>query len=61
MLVDGIATDYCVKSTVLDTCRLGLEVIVLHDAVKVIKNYDKAINEMQSKGVMIAKIDDIVF
>ncbi len=61
MLVGGIATDYCVKSTVLDACRLGLEVIVLQDAVKGVKNSDTAINEMQSKGVKIAKIDEIVF
>ena len=45
----------------LDARRLGFEVIVLQDTVRGIKNSDTAINEMQSKSVIIAEIDDIVF
>ncbi|MEM2759519.1 MAG: nicotinamidase [Nitrososphaerales archaeon] len=59
LLVAGVATDYCVKYTVLDALGLGYDVVVLEDAVKGIKNNDDALKEMQAKGVKIARIDDI--
>lgn len=34
LLVTGLATDYCVKATVLDGLDLGYEVVVLADAVR---------------------------
>ena len=33
VIVAGLATDYCVKETVLDARRLGFETIVLRDAI----------------------------
>lgn len=33
VVVCGLATDYCVRETVLDACRLGFETSVLGDAV----------------------------
>lgn len=33
VVVAGLATDYCVKETVRDACRLGFETTVLFDAI----------------------------
>jgi nicotinamidase/pyrazinamidase len=59
LLVAGVATDYCVKNTVLDALKLGLDIVVLIDAVKGIKNGDEAIKEMRRNGAKIATIDDV--
>jgi nicotinamidase/pyrazinamidase len=59
ILVGGVATDYCVKNTVLDALNRGLEVVLLVDAVKGIKSNEEAIREMQKSGAKLAKIDDI--
>jgi nicotinamidase/pyrazinamidase len=32
--VAGLATDYCVKSTVLDACTMGLQVTILLDGIR---------------------------
>ena len=32
--VGGLATDYCVRETVLDACKLGYQVILIRDAVR---------------------------
>jgi nicotinamidase/pyrazinamidase len=34
VVVVGLATDYCVKETVLDACSAGFEVIVLADGIR---------------------------
>jgi len=60
LLVAGVATDYGVKSTVLDALNLGLGVVVLKDAIKGMKNSDGAIKEMQKNGAKTATIDNIV-
>lgn len=59
VLVGGVATDYCVKKTALDAVRLGLDAVVLEDAVKGIGSSDDAIREMRSKGVKTARIEEI--
>ncbi|MFQ5940744.1 MAG: isochorismatase family protein [Nitrososphaerales archaeon] len=60
LLVGGVATDYCVKSTVLDALSLGFDIVVLQDAVKAIKNGDAAMKEMQKNGAKKATIDGIL-
>lgn len=59
VLVGGVATDYCVKNTVLDALRLGFDSILLEDAVKGIKNGEEAVKEMQGKRAKITSIDKI--
>jgi len=59
VLIGGVATDYCVKNTALDAIKFGLDVVLLEDAVKGIKNGNDAIKEMQSKGVKIVSINEI--
>ncbi|MCH7614180.1 MAG: bifunctional nicotinamidase/pyrazinamidase [Nitrospinae bacterium] len=63
LFVIGLATDYCVKKTVLDACRLGFRVVVLEDGVRGInaqpKDSQKALEEMQAAGAMIANSTDL--
>jgi nicotinamidase/pyrazinamidase len=57
VFVGGLATDYCVLSTVLDARALGFEVVVLRDAVAAVDvqpgDGDKALDAMASAGAEI--------
>ncbi|MFH1641122.1 MAG: bifunctional nicotinamidase/pyrazinamidase, partial [Candidatus Omnitrophota bacterium] len=54
LYVGGLATDYCVKSSVIDALKKGFKVILLIDAVKGVNlkagASEKAIKEMVKKG-----------
>ena len=54
VFVGGLATDYCVKATVLDAVKLGLNVELLGDAVRAIEvkpgDGQRAIQEMKQSG-----------
>lgn len=54
VFIGGLATDYCVKNTVLDALKIGFETFLLVDAIRGvnIKSTDskKAIKEMIQKG-----------
>ncbi len=56
----GLATDYCVKRTVLDALQLGFETTLLIDATRGIDvnkgDVEKAIEEMKNKGARIATL-----
>ena len=60
----GLATDYCVKYTVLDALELGFKTTVIEDGCKgvnlSIDDSIKAIEEMRQKGANIIKSDDLV-
>ena len=68
LFVGGLATDYCVKATVLDALSLGYKVFVLLDAIKAVnvnpKDEESALLEMKDKGATFIDIsslsDDIV-
>ena len=55
--VGGLATDYCVKHTVLDARREGFEVMALADAMRAVNlspnDGAKAIEEMREAGAAI--------
>ena len=57
VLVSGLATDYCVKATALDSARLGFETAVLVDGIRAVDlqpgDGDRAIDEMAAAGVAI--------
>ncbi len=57
VFVCGLATDYCVKATVLDAIKLGFEVIVLTEGIRAVNLSDKdgeiALSEMNSRGAKI--------
>jgi len=54
LFVGGLATDYCVKSSVLDALKSGLKVDLLIDAIKGVnirpKDSEDAMEEMVSRG-----------
>ncbi|MGD0177289.1 MAG: nicotinamidase [Candidatus Bathyarchaeia archaeon] len=63
LLVGGLATDYCVKETVLDGLKYGFEVFVLDDASKGVNvnpgDSDNALHLMVAKGAKRIRVQDI--
>jgi nicotinamidase/pyrazinamidase len=63
LFVAGLATDYCVKATVLDALRLGFDVTVIEDAVRGVDvepgDSDKALEAMREAGAEIASSERI--
>lgn len=59
----GIATEYCVLSTVHDALRLGFGVLVLEDAVRAVDlapgDGDRALQEMWRLGARPMRLDTI--
>lgn len=57
LYVGGLATDYCVKASVLDGLRHGLEMILLEDAVRGVDlnpcDSAKAVEEMVRAGAVL--------
>jgi len=62
VFVGGLATDYCVKNTVLDAIALGFGTVLLLDATRGIDvklgDVEKAIGEMTAKGAERATLAD---
>lgn len=62
LYVIGLATDYCIKQTVLDACRLGFRVVLLQDGVRGIDvqadDSQKALHEMRLAGAIVANSID---
>ena len=60
--VGGLATDYCVKNTVLDALKEGFHVKALTDAMRAVElepgDGERAIEEMRAAGVEMMKTDD---
>jgi nicotinamidase/pyrazinamidase len=63
LFVGGLATDYCVKETVLDALKLGFQVYYLDDASKAVnvkpEDSKLAVKEMVSKGAMQISLADL--
>ena len=60
--IGGLATDYCVKSTVLDAIKLGFETVLLEDAIRGVNvkpdDDERAIKEMVAAGAKEATLPD---
>ena len=63
LLIGGLATDYCVKSTVLDALEHGFQVYLLIDAVRGVDvqpgNSQRAIEKMEKAGAQKLCFADI--
>jgi len=59
VFIVGLATDYCVRATVLDARAAGLDVVVLEDAVRPVElqagEGARALAEMRAAGARIAR------
>lgn len=64
LCVGGLATDYCVKHSVLDARRAGFDVTVLTDAIAGVEvnagDSARAIDEMRAAGARFATSDAIL-
>lgn len=64
LLVAGLATDYCVRASVLDALREGFEVTVLEDAIGAVDvnpgDGERALAEMRDAGARVARSDHVV-
>ncbi len=58
LYVAGLATDYCVKESVLDALRLGMEITVISDGIRGVElregDVERAIGEMVAAGAELA-------
>jgi nicotinamidase/pyrazinamidase len=63
LFVGGLATDYCVKQTVLDALARGFTVFLLYDATKGVNvladDTDQAIREMKYHGAHCVNYDKV--
>lgn len=63
VFIGGLATDYCVKMTVLDALKLGFTTFLLEDAIKGVDvnpgDSERAIDEMLSSGAIAITLSDL--
>ena len=63
LYVCGLATDYCVKATVLDALKSGFKTFVLTDCIKAVNvnpdDGEKSLKEMQDKGAILIESKEI--
>jgi nicotinamidase/pyrazinamidase len=63
LFVGGLATDYCVKSTVVDGVREGFEMVVLADAIAAVDlapgDGAKALDEMRAAGAHMIRFEEL--
>ncbi|MGC9258292.1 isochorismatase family protein [Desulfurella sp.] len=64
LFIGGLATDYCVKATILDALSFNYTTFFLHDASKAVnlKPDDEAlsINEMLKAGAILIDLNDLI-
>jgi nicotinamidase/pyrazinamidase len=62
VFVGGLATDYCVKATVLDARQRGYDTFVLSDAIRGVSQETsaQAVDDMTSAGARFMSVDELV-
>ena len=65
VFVGGLATDYCVKATVLDALREGFRAVLLEDATRGVDvpagSAKQAVEEMKRAGAKVINSKDLVW
>ncbi len=63
VVVGGLATDYCVKSTSVDAVESGFETLLLEDAVRAVEvepgDGERALGAMRDAGVRTMRVADL--
>ena len=63
LFIGGLATDYCVKSTVVDGVQNGFEMVVLEDAIAAVDlapgDGDRALEAMRAAGARLVSLGDV--
>jgi nicotinamidase/pyrazinamidase len=63
VFIGGLATDYCVKETVMDALKIGFETVLLEDASRGIDinigDSEKAVNDMVLSGAIAINLKDV--
>jgi nicotinamidase/pyrazinamidase len=63
LFIGGLATDYCVKATILDALSLGYTTFFLSDISKAVNinsgDEKKAIDEMLQAGAILIELDEL--
>ncbi|NWG74125.1 MAG: isochorismatase family protein, partial [Rubrivivax sp.] len=63
VFVAGLATDYCVRATAADALALGLEVVVVRDAVAAVDvqpgDGERALADIRSRGGVVVDSGDL--
>lgn len=63
LIVGGLATDYCVRASVLDARAHGLDVTVVEDGIRAVEvkpgDGHRAIEEMKAAGARFARAADV--
>jgi nicotinamidase/pyrazinamidase len=64
LYVGGLATDYCVRASVLDALAAGFEVTVVEDAIRGVELHpgdsQRAIDEMRAAGASFARSAELL-
>lgn len=64
LYIAGLATDYCVKHSAIDSSKNGFNTYLIGDAVKGVNaktgDVDRAIQEMKQNGVKLMKSEDVL-
>jgi nicotinamidase/pyrazinamidase len=64
IVVGGLATDYCVKNSVLGARRAGFDVVVLEDAIRAVDvepgDGQRALADMIASGAILAETDELL-
>ena len=64
LFVAGLATDYCVKHTVLDARREGFDVVVVEDAIRGVDaepgDSERAVEEKKAAGAAFASSEEVI-
>lgn len=63
LFVTGLATDYCVRASVLDARKEGFDVVVLDDGIGAVDvnpgDGERALDEMKAAGADVARSEDL--